>query len=150
MKCSYCCLVWGVARATEISHLQKLQNCAARIITNSRYDAPSDNHIKRLGWRKIDEMIQFESRVIVYKSINGLAPHYLHDLFIRNIAYPPYELRKTTTDLQIPKGNTANGQKGFSFKGAKLWNCLSTEIESAPSSINFRTLYRLCTVCAMS
>ena len=29
MKCSYCCQVWGVARATEISHLQKLQNFAA-------------------------------------------------------------------------------------------------------------------------
>ena len=120
----YCSPVWGVAGATEISHLQKLQNRTARIITNSRYDAPSDNLIKQLGWRKIDERLQYESRVMVYKSITGLAPNCLHDLFIRNIANPSYELRKAGTDLQIPKQNTANGQKGFLFRGAKLWNSL--------------------------
>ena len=135
----YWCPVWGVAGATEISHLQKLQNRAARIITNSRCDAPSDNLIKLLGWRKIDEMIQYESRVMVYKSINELAPHYLHDLFIRNIENPSYELRNTATDLQIPKRHTANGQKGFSFWGAKLWNSLSTEIKSARTITNFKT-----------
>ena len=42
----YCCPVWDVAGATESSHLQKLQNRAARIFTNSRYDAPSNNLIK--------------------------------------------------------------------------------------------------------
>ena len=31
---------------------------------------------------------------MVYKSVNGLAPQYLHDLFIRNIENPSYELRK--------------------------------------------------------
>ena len=135
----YCCPVWGVAGATEISHLQKLQNRAARIITNSRYDAPSDNLIKQLGWSKIDEMIQYESRVMVYKSVNELAPHNLNDLFIRNIENPSYELRNTATDLQIPKRYTANGQKGFSFRGAKLWNSLSTEIKSERTITNFKT-----------
>ena len=31
----YCCSVWGCAGSTEINRLQKLQNRAARIITNS-------------------------------------------------------------------------------------------------------------------
>ena len=96
---------------------------------NSRYDARSDNLIKQLGWRKIDEMIQYESRVMVYKSINELASHCLHDLFIRNIENPSYELRNTATDLQIPKRHTANGQKG----------CLSSEIKSARTITNFKT-----------
>ena len=65
-------------------------------------------------------MIQYEARVMVYKSVSGLAPHYLHDLFTRNIEDPSYELRNTATDLRIPERNTANGQKGFSFRGAKL------------------------------
>ena len=67
----------------------------------------------------------------MYKSVNELASHYLYDLFIRNIENPSYELRNTATDLQIPKRHTANGQKGFSFRGAKLWNSLSSEIKSA-------------------
>ena len=37
----YCCAVWGVCGLTEIQKLQKLQNRAARILTDSNYDAPS-------------------------------------------------------------------------------------------------------------
>ena len=36
----YCCSVWGFAGSTEINQLQKLQNRAARIITNSSFDTP--------------------------------------------------------------------------------------------------------------
>ena len=35
-----------------------------------------------------------------------------------------HELRSIATDLQIPKKNSASGQKRFSFWGAKLWNSL--------------------------
>ena len=28
--------------------------------------------IKQLGWKKIEEMIQYQSRVMVYKSVKGL------------------------------------------------------------------------------
>ena len=66
----------------QLNHLQKVQNRAARIITSSRYDAPNKMLIKQLGWKKIEEMIQYQSRVMVYKSVNGLAPQYLQDTFI--------------------------------------------------------------------
>ena len=77
---------------------------------------------------------------MVYKSVNGLAPQYLQDIFTRHSENPSYELRSTATDLHIPQRNTAHGQKGFSFWGAKLWNSLSTEIKSAPTIINFENL----------
>ena len=80
----YRCPVWGIAGASDINHLQKLQNRAARMITSSRYDAPSKMLIKQLGWRTIEEMIQYESRVMVYKPVNRLAPQYLQDIFSRN------------------------------------------------------------------
>ena len=37
----YCCSVCGCAGKTEVNQLQKLQNRAARIVTGSRFDAPS-------------------------------------------------------------------------------------------------------------
>ena len=37
----YCCSVWGCTGSTEINQLQKLQKRAARIVTNSSYNAPS-------------------------------------------------------------------------------------------------------------
>ena len=37
----YCCSVWGCYSTTDIDQLQKLQNRAARIVTNSSFYAPS-------------------------------------------------------------------------------------------------------------
>ena len=39
----YCCSVWGCAGSTDISQLQRLQNRAARIITNSSCDTLADH-----------------------------------------------------------------------------------------------------------
>ena len=70
----YCCAVWGCCGTTEISKLQKLQNRAARIITNSSFDASSKPLIQNLGWKTVNDMIKHESRTMVYKSINNIAP----------------------------------------------------------------------------
>ena len=124
--------------ASEVNHLQKLQDCAARIMTSSKHDAPSKILIKQLGWRTIKEMIQYESRVMVFKSINGLPPKHLREIFTRNSQNPSYELRKTATNLHIPKRISANGLKGFSFWGAKLGK--SAEMKSSPTIANFKNM----------
>ena len=136
----YCCSVWGVCGAAEIHQLQKLQNRAARIITGSNYDAPSKPLIESLGWKTINDMIQFESRVMVFKSLNRLTPQYLSDLFVANSTNPSYNLRSTDTNLTLPKRNTSTGQKSFSYRGAKLWNGLPDPSKRASSLISFKTL----------
>ena len=72
----YCCPAWGSCGSTAINELQKLQNRAARIVTNSRYDASAKPIIKKLGWHTVSANIQMETLSIVYKSINDLAPIY--------------------------------------------------------------------------
>ena len=99
----YCCSVWGACGLTEKNRLQKFQNRAARIVTSSKFDAPSRPLIERLGWNTIDKLIAEESNTIVYKSFNDLAPQYLGCLFTRNSAGEARTLRNTSTDLRIPK-----------------------------------------------
>ena len=102
-----------VCGLTEIQKLQKLQNRAARIITGSNYDAPSKPPIETLGWRTIEKVIQRETRVMVFKSVNGLSPQYLSELFATCSTNNCYNLRHTTTDLRLPKKLSSNGQKAF-------------------------------------
>ena len=49
--------------------LQKLQNRAARIVTNSSYDAPAVNLLKELKWPTVQDMIKQETATNVFKSI---------------------------------------------------------------------------------
>ena len=81
---SYCCPVWGCCGISHINQLQKLQNRAVRIVMNCKFDAPIGPLIQSLGWKIIREIVDEESKLMVYKSIYGLAPQYMRKLFIRN------------------------------------------------------------------
>ena len=98
----YCCSVWGCAGSTEINQLQKLQKRAARIVTNSSYDAPSKPLIEELGWKTIQELIQNESETMVFKSLNGLASQYMCNLFTKNSECSSHSLGNTELDLRLP------------------------------------------------
>ena len=52
----YCCFVWGCCGSAEINQLQKLQNRATRIVTNSSFDTQSRPLIKELGWNTIEKL----------------------------------------------------------------------------------------------
>ena len=116
----YCCSVWGCTGSTDITQLQKLQSRASRIITNSSFDTPSRPLIAELGWQTIEELIDNESKIMVFKSLNDLALQYLCNLFTKNSGCFSHNLRNTETDLRLPKKKSANGQKLFSYRGAKI------------------------------
>ena len=134
----YCCSVWGCAGSTEINQLQKLQNRAAQIITNSSFDTSSRPLIEGLGWKAIEELISYESKIMVFKSHNELAPQFLCNLLTKNSQCSSRNPRNTETGLRLPKNKSANGQKCFSFRGAKLWNSLPAESKKASSLISFK------------
>ena len=47
-------------------------------------------------------------------------------------------LRYCETDLIAPRMKTSNGQKAFSFRGAKVWNEVKHEVKLAPSLSTFK------------
>ena len=81
----YCCSVWGCCGSTGINHLQKLQDRAARIVTSSSIDAPSRPLMNELGWKTIDELVDNESKVMVYISQHQLAPQYLSSMSTKKL-----------------------------------------------------------------
>ena len=116
----FCCSVWGVCSATALNKLQKLQNRAPRIATNSPYDAPPQSLLEKLGCQTIRELIYMETATMVCRSIDNEAPDYLSTLFERLSQKTTKELRNIKTDLKLPLLKTSNGQNCFSYRGARL------------------------------
>ena len=135
----YCCSVWGCAGDTALRKLQKLQNRAARVVTNSLFDHASLPLISKLGWLTVNEMIDFETACMVYTALRGLAPPYMKSMFQKLSESCNRTLRNTSTDLRIPFCKTSNGQRSFSYRGVTVWNQLSLEIKTAPSLAAFKT-----------
>ena len=124
---------------TEKNHLQKLQNRAARIITNSSFDAPDIPLVRSLGWKTIEELIAHESELMVFKSIHGLAPDYMSDLFTKISQLTSHNLHNISTDLCLPQKRSSNGLKSFSYRGAKTWNRLPTKCKQAIATRDFKS-----------
>ena len=135
---SYCCSVWGCCSETKLNSLQKIQNRAARITTNSPYDASAAPLLQNLGWPSIKDLIRKETATLTYKALNSLAPQYLGELFSKCSEGSERILRSTETNLQIPLLRTSTGQKAFSYRGAKLWNELNRETKLASSLATFK------------
>ena len=127
----YCCLVWGCAGAITLQKLQKLQNQAARMATNSRYDAPSKPLIQELSWLTIEKLIKPETVKVVYKALHTEAPHYMEELFIKLSDTQSRELCNSLTDLYIPHLRTSLGKQSFAYQGVHFWNDLKDEAKAA-------------------
>ena len=78
----YCSVEWGNCGKTLRDKLHRLQNCAPRVLTNSNYDADASILLNDLGWQNLETRRHIKKGVMVYKSLNCLAPHYMPSKFI--------------------------------------------------------------------
>ena len=85
VKCHfrYCCSVWGTCGVTSRNNLDKLQNRAIRIITNSGYDVSVWPLLRQLQFPSTSDMIMQESANILYKAFNAKTHLYLTEQFTR-------------------------------------------------------------------
>ena len=62
------------------------------------------------------------------KSLNGLDPEYLHELFSER--HTDYHLVDYFHKINLPKPRTNYLKRGFGYSGALLWNSLPESIRS--------------------
>jgi hypothetical protein len=92
---SYCCSVWDNCNKTYAEKLQKLQNRAARVLTFSSYDINADSLFEKLNWKTLSFQRKVQKAVMVYKSLNGLTPYYMHSMFTDRESVTSIQLRDT-------------------------------------------------------
>ena len=113
--------------------VQRLQNRAARIITgNYSRDVDGIDIVKELGWMNVRQRRDYFTAVLVYKSLNGLAPSHISDLYtyVRDVS--TYCTRSVVTDqLSVPKVNKHMFTQSLQYNGPKLWNTLPHSLRSA-------------------
>ena len=101
------------------------------------------------GWMKmsnnattISELIDFETSKMVYKSLNGLAPDYLRNIFQKVSEATNRQPRNSKTDLRLPLLRTSTGQKSFAYRGARVWSDLDSVVKASASFSSFRRNYK--------
>ena len=84
----YCSTVWDRLGSTLLDKIQKLQNRAARIVTQSNYYTSASSLVEELGWDNVSTRRKKQKAILMFKTLNNSAPEYLRNLFTdRNTHY---------------------------------------------------------------
>lgn len=128
--------------AAQISKLQRVQNCAARIVLRRKKCDSISDILKELHWLPVKQRILFKVNCISYQCVSGTAPVYLSELVSPYV--PQRSLRSTNQLLlQQPSSRTKSyGDRAFSVAAPKLWNQLPTDIRSCDSYTVFKKLLK--------
>lgn len=138
-RLDYCnSLYYGVAK-TQITRLQVVQNAAARFLKGCKKFEHVTPLLKSLHWLPVQFRIEYKILLLVYKSLNNLAPLYLSELL--HLYTPKRGLRSVNKCLlQIPRTRLKNrGNRAFEVAGPTLWNKLPTQIKMASSLSEFKS-----------
>jgi len=125
-RLDYCnSLLHGITDSL-LRRLQSTQNAAARLITSARRRGHITPVLRHLHWLPVRRRVNYKLVLLVYKSLQGLAPPYLaDDCILASSDKFRRRLRAVDTDTCIvPRTRTRFGDRSFSAAGPRIWNSL--------------------------
>ena len=127
----YCNGLFIGASEKILKQLQLIQNSAAKAITGKYKHDHMNKDLEKLHWLNIRKRIVFKIGLLAYKSINGLAPQYLQDMF-------KYSHHGHSLKLIVPYSSSKYGNKSFSIIGPRIFNNLPLHVTTSISVQSFK------------
>ena len=129
----YCnALYYGLPTCT-INKLQRVQNCAARLVWKSKilFNSTLDPIYDSLHWLRIRFRIIYKVLLIVHHCLHENAPTDV-------AAMITYSQSQRTKKLIETRTHSSYGDRAFSHVGPKLWNLLPKEVREVDEVVTFK------------
>ena len=142
------------------SHLQRIQNYAARVILRLPKSSSITIHFKSLHWLPVKVRSTYEIACLCYHSTtqygavlhSSPAPSYVTGMLHRK----PLHTRNTRSSsytmplLNRPAHSKATlGDRSFSFASFSVWNSIPNDVRCAPSLSSFKSRLKTYLFCSV-
>ena len=124
------------------SHLQRIQNYAARVILHLPMSSSITIHLKSLHWLPVKVRSTYKIACLCYHCHSSTAPSYITDMLHKK----PLHTRNTRSSsynmplLNRPAHSKATlGDRSFSFASSSVWNSIPNDVRCAPSLSSFKS-----------
>ena len=136
----YAISVWGQTYDYNIVKIQRLQNYAARIVTNN-FDYINCRGIDIVGalkWMNIKKRCDYFTCILMFKCIHGQAPNYLVDEIVMNFDVNGMSTRSHEMNVYVPYASSHFAESSFKYSGAVLWNALPSFLKDIHNVHDFK------------
>ena len=128
----YCNSLFYGINSDLISKLQRVQNCAARLISKERIKSGNmDNVFMNLHWLKVKYRCIYKILLITHNCLHQKAPNEL-------ISMLDYSDSERTMHLRESEYSNKYGARAFSHVAPKLWNLLPKNIRNEHETDAFK------------
>ena len=140
----YCITLWGNCSKTNLSLIQRLQNRAARIVSqNYDYNVSGLSIVTELKWMNVEDRLKYFTSILMYKIMNRDTTVTLHDMFQLVQNYHTYNTRGAESGLLVvPKCNIECFKKSIAYQGAVIWNTMENILKSSNNIQQFKANYK--------
>ena len=122
----YCNTVWGNCSSDLKIQLQWLPDRAARIITKSN---DADNLLAQLGFLNVQQLIHFDTTVMVHNTLHNTAPSYFFGMSREVKTVHSHNTRGSRHGLFPTHQNLRTGLPSFSHYGCSAWNRIDRGVQ---------------------
>ena len=123
------------------SHLQRIQNYAARVTLHLPESSSITIHLKSLHWLPVIVRSTYKIACLCYHCHSSTAPSYVIDMQQKK----PSHTRNTRTSsytmplLNRPAHSKATlGDRSFSFASSSVWNSIPHDVRCGPSLSSYK------------
>ena len=122
----------------DLTRLQRIQNCLARVVAKAPRFSRSMPLLKSLHWLPIRTRIIFKTCLVTFKALTLNQPDYLNKLLTlrqsgRNLRSDNHIL------LSIPKCYSKSASRSFSVSAPVSWNKLPLNIRQSSTITQFKS-----------
>ena len=143
-RMDYCNSLLLGAPAYLIKKMQRIQNAAARLLTDTAVYEHITPVLRDLHWLTVHKRIMFKVLLIVFRVLHDCAPTYLNVFSERTSTDNRRSLRfYTCYNLNVPfTSSNLVFNRSFTVAAPRLWNSLPPSIKHAPDIIVFKKLLK--------
>ena len=128
-----------------ISHLQRIQNYAARVILRLPRSSSITTHLKSLHWLPVKVRSTYKIACLCYHCLSSTASSYVGDMLHRK----PLDTHNTPSSsytlplLNRPAHSRATlGDCSFSVASSSVWNSIPNDVRCVPSLSSFKSCFK--------
>ena len=118
------------------SHLQRMQNYAARVILRLPRSSSKTTHLKSLHWLRVKVRSTYKIACLCYHCHSSTEPSYVADM-LHTKPLHTHTTRSSSYTMPLlnrPAHSKATlGDRSFSFASSSVWNSIQNDVRCAPS-----------------